>query len=915
GAAIAGNPLVKVVDAFGNAVEGEVVTVAETGGYVFDAGTTSQTTDESGEAFFSDLIIDAIGQYSLTFTADGVPYASTQDFNVVSGTLSNRFLGSTHSGFAVNSTDQKLLGQTPTRIEITAQPRETVSGIEVEGPPQIVVYDETDQVIADVSVTVSLDGGNFSSGEMTRTTDENGAIVFDGLVVDDINNYRLDFVVDGYASVNTTSSSFEVVDQQLFMTVETQPGQTVAGQFIAGPPRVRVENLAAQGFGGVDVSVYLNQNGFASDPLKQTVTTDVNGYAQFDELQINEVAQGYRLIFDADYSGVVNESSDAFNVISGSAHEINVVTQPADTESGAAVVGAPAVRVLDDLGNPVSGVDVTVAEEGGSAFTSGTLVQTSDEFGMAVFDDLIFEETNQYSLVFSAGGVSDVTSEPFNILSGTLGNRYFGSTHSGFTLHDIQNTALGQTPTRIEIVSQPLETITDEVIEGTPAVVVYDEMDNPMGGVTISATVNGFFAGGSTTELITDSNGEAVFDNLAISDVGTYEITFEDQSPAGLSIISQSFEVVSPTLSMVMHQQPMESVAGQTIAGPASVKRANLYGQGFEGVEGTAYLNQYDFASEVSTYTATTNSSGIAEFDGLVIEKAAANYQIIFEADYSGVNNITSNGFEVVPADAEKFVFVSQPTGSIAEGIIEGMPAVALYDLYDNPVEGVDITVSEAGAYPLDAGTFVIASDEEGYAVFDDLVINTAGSFSLNFSADAVGVDDIQSDGFNVLPGNVADRFKGSDASGFITKEQQDVLLQQIPARLVLISQPAQSVEGFEIEGPPTLNVLDSNDNLIGGVAVTASVVGGGETLGGTVTKETDVNGEVAFDDLNIGQTGSYSLRFEVTGYAGVDVYAITQDFEVILPSLSMEIQQEPVDSEAGALLGGVPEVRITNHV
>ena len=81
--------------------------------------------------------------------------------------------------------------------------------------------------------------------------------------------------------------------------------------------------------------------------------------------------------------------------------------------------------------------------------------------------------------------------------------------------------------------------------------------------------------------------------------------------------------------------------------------------------------------------------------------------------------------------------------------IIQGSPTVEVTDEFSNPVEGVQVTVRESGGADFNAGTLTVTTDGNGEALFDDLQINTAGTYTLIF--DAVGVElDATSDPFNV---------------------------------------------------------------------------------------------------------------------------------------------------------------------
>ncbi len=912
GAAVTGPPTVVLTDVYGNPIANESVSVSESGGYIFDAGTANQTTDQDGLAVFGDLIINTVGSYSLVFSQADVSDKTSQSFNVQSGTVANRFKGSGYSGFSQFEATNKELGQTPTRIEVLTEPQETVLGLVVEGPPAIVVYDDMDNTVANVDVTVSVPGGFEVGSTTTVTSDANGEITYDNLLIGSTGNYQLSYSADDYPGITAQSATFDVVDQQLFMTVTTEPAETVAGQPVAGHPTVRLANSIGQGYQGISVTVYLNQYEFTSAPATQTVVTDASGFAEFDQLTIDQAAEGYQLLFDADYTGVLNVSSGAFNVVNGPVDHLAMQTEPEDTESGASILGPPTIVAYDAFSNPVSSVIVSVAETGGYVFDAGTTNATTNADGQASFEDLVINTMGAYSLTFSATGVDDLISGTFNILSGTISYRFKGNTHSGFSNRETTDKKLGQTPTRIEIVTQPAETIVSNPIEGPPAVIVYDEVDNPVAGINIEVSVDGFFDSG-TLQVVTDENGQAVFSDLVIGSTGTYTLQFDAPAISALpDVTSNSFDVVNQMLQASIVTQPQESQAGIAVVGFPAVKLENDFGQGFQGVDITAYINQFSYGG-TSTTTVTTDASGIATFDNLILEKAAQNYQIIFEIDYTGVNNISSNYFDVVAGPANQIVVLVQPEDGLAEAAIGGAPSVALFDAYNNPVSGTEITVSEAGGYVFDGGTTSLITDAGGVVTFSDLVINTAGTYTLNFSAAAGGVSDVQSDPFNVLPGNIADRFKGGAESGYISAELSNEVLQQVPTRIEILTQPMESTVSTAIQGPPLLKVYDQNDLPIQGTAVTATILGGTPSLSGTTTVTSNTPGEILFNNISIAQTGTFQLHFEVAGYPAVSINS--QQFDVVTQTLVIAFDQQPLNTQAGEIINGHPSVAITNEI
>lgn len=82
---------------------------------------------------------------------------------------------------------------------------------------------------------------------------------------------------------------------------------------------------------------------------------------------------------------------------------ITVTVEPQDTDARESIGGPPTVRVDDQDGNPMSGVQVTAFLNQNSFMPESVTVETTDEDGLAVFDSLFIETVAVgYQLEFSA---------------------------------------------------------------------------------------------------------------------------------------------------------------------------------------------------------------------------------------------------------------------------------------------------------------------------------------------------------------------------------------------------------------------------------------------------------------------------------------------------------------------------------
>ena len=86
------------------------------------------------------------------------------------------------------------------------------------------------------------------------------------------------------------------------------------------------------------------------------------------------------------------------------------------------------------------------------------------------------------------------------------------------------------------------------------------------------------------------------------------------------------------------------------------------------------------------------------------------------------------------------------------------------------------------------------------------------------------------------------------------------------PAKLVLRQAPSVSARnGIPLEQQPIVEVLDSDDQPVPQIQITAAIASGGGTLGGTTAVVSDASGRAAFTDLALGgPSGPRTLRFNV---------------------------------------------------
>jgi len=125
-------------------------------------------------------------------------------------------------------------------------------------------------------------------------------------------------------------------------------------------------------------------------------------------------------------------------------------------------------------------------------------------------------------------------------------------------------------------------------------------------------------------------------------------------------------------------------------------------------------------------------------------------------------------------------------------------------------------------------------------------------------------------------------------------------------------STTAQS--GIALVQQPAIQLLDGQGAPLPqqGVQVTAVLIGSNGTLTGTTTVATDASGVATFTDLVItGQVGSYSVRFDVTGY-----YPLTSNSIILAAGPVAVFAKNQGDGQvlnAGTAVPTLPEVLVTD--
>ncbi len=382
-------PVVQVMDAAGNPVDGIVVTAAIASGGGTLGGTVTATSTPSGAAAFTDLAISgSAGSRSLSFSAPNVSAVISSPISVVAGAAS--------------------------QLSITTQPSSSVpSGTLFPQQPVVQVTDAANNPVSGVVVTAAIGtGGGTLGGTVTATSNASGAASFIDLSITGTAGDRtLDFSATGIPAVSSNKISLTASASQL--SIKTQPSSSAqSGVVFARQPVIQVKDASNNPVAGISVTAAIASGGGTLGGTA-TAVSNASGVASFTDLSISGVIGNRTLSFSA--TGAPTVTSSPVNLTAGPASQLAITTQPAASAlAGVAFLPQPVIRLRDADGNFVnqSGFAVTAAIDTGSGggTLGGTLTVNTSSTGTATFTNLKLSQAGTYTLSFSSGALTPVIS-------------------------------------------------------------------------------------------------------------------------------------------------------------------------------------------------------------------------------------------------------------------------------------------------------------------------------------------------------------------------------------------------------------------------------------------------------------------------------------------------------------------------
>jgi hypothetical protein len=265
-------------------------------------------------------------------------------------------------------------------------------------------------------------GGGYQPYTFAFATNNSGA------TLSAIGRYTAGNVVGATDVIRVTDSFGDTADATVRVTGPptklgfiVQPSNTAVGQPIAPPVKVACQDANGNTVTTINPPITMEiGNNPAGGTLSGTLTVSASrGIAEFSNLSINAGGNGYTL--RATHIALAAATSDTFDVTVGDATNLGFMVEPSLTQVGTPIAPPVKVAIRDAAGNTVptaSGpVTISLGNNPGQATLSGVLTANAVN-GVATFSSLSVDvPADGYTLVASAGNLTQGTSAPFNVVS------------------------------------------------------------------------------------------------------------------------------------------------------------------------------------------------------------------------------------------------------------------------------------------------------------------------------------------------------------------------------------------------------------------------------------------------------------------------------------------------------------------
>lgn len=787
-----------------------------------------------GVAHFTDLNIDATGDYVLQVSAENLPATNSQIIDVRAEGVA------THLVFGTQLPVSVTAGNLFT-VTATAQDDYGTTDLSFEG---------------NVALSFAVNPGQTTLGGSLNVTALGGVATFTNL---SISRASSGYVVQASSSslLSVASNSFEVTsDVATKIVMTSQPAaSTKAGVAfnIVVAAQDQFGNIATSFQGPITLALVSNPG--ATTLLGTLTVNAVDGVATFSGLSLTKAANGYSV--QASSGSFAPITSSLFNIVPNTATQLAVDRQPPATV-GAMEPFSLRVKLLDQYGNlvpitytipspiaypfwnvglfPVT-ASLTIENNPGGANVSGSSALVYG--GYAEFSNIKIDHLGTgYTLRVSSPGLTSVVTSPIEVIPGNAA--------------------------KLAVTTQPPSTISTASTFSVSVSVqdlIGDLKTNYSSAVTIALAnnPNGATLGGTLTAI--PVNGVATFTGLSLNKAGLgYTIR---ATALGLSAATTNpFNSEVGATRVVITTQPASKITVNhsfDVIVSAQDNSGNL-ASSFNGPISLALSSNPSSGTLAGTLTVSA-VNGVAMFSGLSIDNAGTGYKLVATA--SGLTSGSSSSFAITNQGvATRVTINSLPSENIAgQAFSAQVSAVDDYGAVDVNFTG-SILIS-LGSNPSGATLAGVLSAQAvaGVVTFNSLSISKAAT-GYSLRAVSAGLPTSNDASFNV-----------------VAAPASQLLLTNSP-----ITVSAGSSFGLVVAAMDPF--FNPSTTFNGVVSIALANNPNGATLGGQTSVQAS-NGVATFSDLTLDQVGA-GLTLQLTS---VGLLPVTTPSITVTPPVPTKLQ------------------------
>ena len=794
--------------------------------------------------------------------------------------LSNWILG-TAAGTGNNTVTASSAGLAGSPVTISASARAgaatslaikggnnqtAIAGTTVPVPPSVVLKDAMGNPVPDVEVTFSIITGGGTVAPSVVKTDASGTATVTGWVLGTIigaNSLR----ASANALPPVTFSATGITGAAA--KIEKLAGDSAiaaAGTLVPTAPAVRVTDSNGNVVENADVTFAVSTGG-GTITGAATVKSNASGIATLGGWKLGPAAGKQTLT--ASSGSLVGSPLTFTATATQTPASIAVFGGNNQTAiAGTAVATAPSVIVKDPLGNPIAGADVIFAVTSGGGTVAPTTVVKTNAQGIATatswtLGTTVANNPNTLSASVSGQGVAAATIAATAVPGPAVRiAKYAGDSQTGG-------------------VGAPLPI--------DPSVRVLDANDNPVGAgtkVTFAVTSGGGAINGAAT-VQTNAAGIATLEVWVLGATpGTNTLVATSGNLAGSPVTFTANGIQAIATMSVNAGNNQVATAGTNVATPPSVIVRDGANNPLQNVAVTFSVIGGGGTVNPSTVI-MTDALGIATVTSWTLGTTV------------GANTLRASAPGIVPVTFTA-TGTTGPAAILSKNLGDNQTATAGYSVAIAP----SVRVTDINGNPVGAGTnvtFAIASG--GGSITGPATVQTNASGVAAVGGWTLGT----TAGSNTLTAT-SGALTGSPATFTATGTAP------VPASIAVNGGNNQTATvGTAVATAPSVVVRDASSNPIVNASVTFAVTGGGGSITGSATVQTNASGIATVGGWTLGTTAgsnSNTLSATVSGLSAVTITASTT------AGAAATILRNSADPDTGVVFGtaGPPSVKVVDQ-